>query len=61
MSREYGVFNDEGCLERGFYTEAAARAALERRYADEPGGYAAPLCPEHDEQPNDRCEECQHE
>lgn len=61
MTIEYGVFNDEGCLEAQMYSEAEAQEALRSRYADEPYAYAAPVCPDHEEQPKDECEECAYE
>jgi hypothetical protein len=56
---EYGIFSDEGCLECGFYSESKARiAARGSEYADEPDVYVAEMCPDHEEQPRDTCEEC---
>jgi hypothetical protein len=56
---EYGIFNDEGCIDREFYTYRSAQIALAAYYAA--GGRflsIEELCPEHDEQPKDGCEEC---
>ena len=73
MSTEYGVFNDEGCIAREYGSlhtaeraAAAMRDAWDRDYAGEhigdadadPNAYAAALCPDHDEQPADSCEDC---
>jgi hypothetical protein len=58
MSAELGIFNDEGCIDRGFYTTAAADEALRTTYAEEPGVYRAELCADHDEQPRDSCPQC---
>jgi hypothetical protein len=56
---EYGIFNDEGCIERGFWTEDEAGVALADYYADgEENLSIEALCGEHDEQPADSCEEC---
>jgi hypothetical protein len=50
---EYGLFIDEGCTERGYWTrEAAERDAG----ADET---VRAMCPDHDDQAADFCEECE--
>lgn len=60
---EYGIFNDEGCLERQFSSmKAAERAAADCRDSDdELYARAAEMCPDHadDEQPRDGCELCE--
>ncbi|WP_435113852.1 hypothetical protein [Nocardiopsis synnemataformans] len=58
---EWGVFNDEGCTFVGSRTEVEAQAAKDR--AEDDGYYAElisvhPICPEHEEQPKNACEEC---
>lgn len=58
MSAELGIFNDEGCIDRGFYTTEAVDEALLTTYAGEPGAYRAELCETHDEQPRDTCPQC---
>jgi len=79
MTVEYGVFNDEGCIEAGFWTlDGAEKRAATLRTNWERGGVdfarndatgeyeaesdnraqAAEICPEHEEQPLDGCEEC---
>ena len=56
---EHGVFNDEGCIDRGFYSLKDAEAAVrEYRKDGDEHVHAAVLCGEHDEQPADSCEEC---
>ncbi|WP_160051183.1 hypothetical protein [Nocardiopsis sp. FR26] len=58
---EWGVFNDEGCTFVGSRAEAEAQAAKDRAADD---GHWAELisvhriCPDHEEQPKDACEEC---
>ena len=57
---EYGVFNDEGCIEAGLAspeaaTEAAAGYVAEGEWE---GTHGAAICPDHDEQEADTCEEC---
>lgn len=53
---EYGIFNDEGCVERGYWSEKAAQAAADG-YDPDDEVYADALCSEH-EQPYDFCDEC---
>ena len=56
---EYGVFNDEGCLDSGYITfaQADAVAADFRRQGDE-YAKASEICPDHEEQPAGECEDC---
>jgi hypothetical protein len=67
---EFGVFNDEGCIERGFITLEAAQVRAQE-YRDnykrdyevseehgDPDAVAKELCPDHEEQAKDDCEEC---
>jgi hypothetical protein len=59
MADEYGIFNDEGCIERQFWTEEEAGLALADLYASGESGLTIHvLCPDHEEQPRDYCEEC---
>lgn len=60
-SVEYGIFNDEGCIARGWFDKASAHAEMDTEYPDEPGAYVAEMCPYHDEQPADTCEDCSSE
>lgn len=55
---EFGIFNDEGCVERGFFSVADAKTAAVTTYAEDDGLSVSELCQEHDEQPYDTCEEC---
>lgn len=65
MATEYGVFEDGACIEAGFHGEVG-KAAAEAHMADlvtvEPDmadAYeVAEICPDHDEQPKNGCEEC---
>lgn len=58
-TREYGVFNAEGCIERGFYTRVLADVvAMRYLTGGDIDAYAAELCPDHEEQPRDTCEDC---
>ena len=62
---EYGVFEDGACIEVGFHGEngkAAAEEHMASLVAAEPDmadAYeVAEICPDHDEQPRNGCEEC---
>lgn len=56
--KEYGVFNDEGLLEGGFWSETAALESLLNDYSEEDEATVHPVCPEHPDQIEDECEEC---
>ena len=58
MSTEYGLFSDEGCVESGFFTKADATLAL-HSYSDEDGLKVLEICPDHEGQSKDFCEECE--
>lgn len=61
---EYGLFNDEGCVEGQMYSPEEAVQRLAELIAtgeiDETdhGLAVLPICSDHDEQPRDTCEEC---
>ena len=55
---EYGIFNDEGCLESDFYSREAAEHALLKYAPDDPHAYVEEVCEEHRDQPRFGCEEC---
>jgi hypothetical protein len=57
---EYGLFNDEGCVERGFWSEREASAAIGDRYHPDDELMVESLCSDHadDEQPANGCELC---
>lgn len=59
--REYGVFNDEGLLEGGFWSEWSALQSLLNDYSEEENAAVHLVCPEHPDQIEDECEECEHE
>jgi hypothetical protein len=56
---EYGIFNDEGCVEGGFASEAEAKAAIEDRYSDEDDLHVAEACHNHPEHEKESCEDCE--
>ena len=59
---EYGLFNDEGCLEAQMYSVEEAegrRAEYITEGLEEPEDITVrELCPDHEGQPKDGCEEC---
>jgi len=61
-SVEYGVFNDEGLIDSGFYSLplAEARAARYRAEGDRVAEVSA-ICEYHDDQAAEHCEECNSE
>lgn len=59
-SQEWGVWSPEsgGFVETGFWTETAAAEAARGIQGDDPDAEAKALCPDHEEQPLDGCEDC---
>lgn len=55
---EYGLFNDEGCVERGFWSLEEAWAAEKDRYSPEDDLSAFALCRTHGDHAAVDCEEC---
>lgn len=55
---EYGIFDDSGCLESGFYSEDEAEEAIQKRYPDEEALRIYEICPDHEDQARDTCESC---
>jgi hypothetical protein len=56
---EWGVFNDEGCVERGLWSaEEAGLAVILHRKAGDEHAEAKEMCSDHEEQPKYYCEEC---
>lgn len=58
MTAEYGLFNDEGLMEGQFYSVAEAQAAVADRYSAEDDLAVHEVCPDHEGQARDTCEEC---
>lgn len=54
---EYGLFNDEGLVEDGFYTLEDAEKAL-KDYDTDDDLRVFEVCPEHEEEPKLFCEKC---
>lgn len=63
MTTEYGIFNDEGCVERQFYRHSDAETAIAENYDRDDNLRIEEMCPDHadDEQPRDGCELCAEE
>jgi hypothetical protein len=55
---EFGIFSDEGCCERGFFSRAEAEGAIAARYDPGDGVRAAEVCHDHPDRERDGCEEC---
>lgn len=55
---EYGLFNDEGLMEGQFYGPEEARAAIADRYTEEDELEVHEVCPEHEGERRDVCEDC---
>jgi len=55
--REYGIFNDEGLIENGFFSHNEACEAITAKYPGE-DFYSARICHKHPEQVAEDCEEC---
>jgi hypothetical protein len=58
MSRQFGIFNDEGKVEGDFYSFESAAAAVSERYTDEDEVHVAECCHDHPEHEREACEEC---
>ena len=54
----YGIFNSEGCVETGFHFLNDAAAAIREDYEDDDELYPARVCPDHPDQENGFCDEC---
>ncbi len=54
---EFGIFSDEGCLERDFYSREEAERVLSERYPDD-GAHVGECCPDHPEEERETCELC---
>ena len=57
MTTEYGIFSDEGLVEGGFFTRLDAETAAHVKY-DLDGVTVHEICPDHEDQPADACEDC---
>lgn len=58
---EYGLFNDEGLVEAGFYSVEEAKAAITDRYDAGDELEIEEVCPYHQEHARCGCEECDNE
>lgn len=57
MSDEIGIFTDEGCIDRGFYSREEAQAELDKSYAED-DAHLGEFCHDHPENEKDGCPEC---
>lgn len=57
---EYGLFNDEGCVESQIYSLDEANERL-GEYDEEDDLYISEVCPHHPGQEADFCEDCEEE
>lgn len=57
---EFGLFNDEGCVENGFGSPEAAAEARDDRYDPEDELAVLEVCDQHPEHPKDYCEMCEY-
>lgn len=55
---EFGIFSDEGCVERGFFGREDAEAAVAERYSADDGVHVAECCHDHPDHERFSCEEC---
>jgi hypothetical protein len=58
MSEEFGIFGDEGCCERDFYSVEEASEALADRYGEDDDLHVARCCPDHPDEEAESCESC---
>lgn len=54
---EYGIFNDEGLIEDGFFSYEEASFVADGYDKDE-NAHVLEICPDHPEHANSSCEEC---
>lgn len=57
---EWGIFTDEGCLERGFRFREDATRHLEKWYVEDDARVCL-CCHDHPDEPRDTCEACNEE
>lgn len=55
---EFGIFNDEGCVESGFHSLDEAQAAIQSRYSPDDMLHSARVCHDHENSEAEHCEEC---
>jgi hypothetical protein len=54
----FGIWADDGQLERGFFSRAEAEEALAKRYSPEDEAHVGECCHDHPSQEHDSCEIC---
>jgi hypothetical protein len=55
---EFGIWADDGQLERGFYSREEAEAALVKRYSPEDEAHVGECCHDHPSQEHETCKLC---
>lgn len=55
---QYGIFNDEGCMENGTFDVAKANTILVERYHPEDDCRVSECCVDHDEEEAGSCQHC---
>lgn len=55
---EYGIFAEDGQLERGFFSMEEAEKALARRYSPADEAHVGECCHDHPEHERSTCEQC---
>lgn len=58
MGAEWGIFNDEGCVESGFRSKHEADEAVATRYDEDDDVTVMEMCHDHEDQPREGCDEC---
>ena len=60
-TREFGLFNDEGLVESGFYSLESAQKDLVERYTPEDELWVGEICPQCGEGEKSYCPKCNDE
>lgn len=55
---EFGIFNEEGCIEGGMFSRREAEARLVAMGEEAEGCHVAECCGEHPEREREFCEKC---
>lgn len=55
---EFGLFNDEGCVESQLWSREQAEREMAERYTDEDELHVSEICAEHEGNEAHNCEEC---
>ena len=58
MTTEFGIFNEEGCIEGGMFSRPEAEARIAAMGEEAEGCHVAECCIEHPEEEREHCREC---